>query len=140
MAIIYDKVHKKNPFDRSTKWYASVKTIKQVDEHEVARLIADETTLNPYEAQMAIAQLEKVLLRLLKSGYSVRLGNWASFSVTVSSDGADTPEEVSANLIKEVHANCRFSPAFRNELQRAKFVSVAKLLGQSGRTENEGQD
>lgn len=57
MAIIYDKVAKKSPQDKSVKWYASVKTIKQVDDKEVARLIADETTLNPKEAEMAIAQL-----------------------------------------------------------------------------------
>lgn len=56
MAIIYDKVAKKNPINKSVKWYASVKTIKQVDDKEVARLIADETTLNPKEAEMAIAQ------------------------------------------------------------------------------------
>lgn len=75
MAIIYDKVAKKSPQDKSVKWYASVKTIKQVDDKEVARLIADETTLNPNEALMAIAQLEKVLLNLLKSGYSVKMGD-----------------------------------------------------------------
>lgn len=36
---------------------------------------------------MTIAQLEKVMLNLLKSGYSVKLGDRESFSATVSSNG-----------------------------------------------------
>ena len=49
----------------------------------------DETTLTPKEAEMAIVQLEKVMLNLLNGGYSVKLGDWASFSATVSSSGAE---------------------------------------------------
>lgn len=127
MAIIYDKVAKKSPQDKSVKWYASVNTIKQVDDKEVARLIADETTLNPNEALMAIAQLEKVLLNLLKSGYSVKMGDWASFSVSVNSRGVGTPDAVSANLIEKVNVNCRLSPSFKESLNKAEFVPAEKF-------------
>ena len=127
MAIIYDKVEKKSPISKEPKWYVSVKTIKQVDDKEVARLIADETTLNPQEALMAIAQLEKVMLNLLKGGYSVKLGDWASFSASVSSHGVDKPEDVNASLVKEVKANCRFSPSFKESLNRAEFVPATKF-------------
>lgn len=34
MAIIYDKVAKKNPQDKRVKWYVSVRTTKQVDDKE----------------------------------------------------------------------------------------------------------
>ena len=44
-----------------------------VDESEVAMLIAEETTLNPMEAAMAIRQLRKVMQRLLLDGKSVKL-------------------------------------------------------------------
>jgi len=127
IAIIYDKVAKKSPQDKSVKWYASVKTIKQVDDKEVARLIADETTLNPKEAEMAIAQLEKVKLNLLKGGYSVKMGDWASFSVSVNSRGVEKQEEVSANLIEKVNVNCRFSPSFKERLGKAEFVPSSKF-------------
>lgn len=129
MAIIYDKVAKKNPITKTVQWYASVKTIKQVDDLEVARLIADETTLNPQEALMAIAQFEKVLLNLLKGGYSVKMGTWASFSASVTSRGVDTAAEVNAGLVKEVRANCRFSPSFKESLNRAEFVPAEKFKG-----------
>ena len=62
--------------------------------------LADETTLNPSEAMMAIRQLRKILLRRLLGGESVKLGNWGSFSVTLSSLGVPTKEEVNAKNIK----------------------------------------
>ncbi len=130
MAIIYDKVKKKNPMSGEVKWYVSAKTIKQVDDKEVARLIADETTLNPKEAEMAIAQLEKVMLNLLKNGYSVKMGDWASFSVTLSSHGVASAAEVDAKLVKGVNANCRFSPSFKESLNKAEFVPAAKFKGE----------
>lgn len=127
MAIIYDSVAKKIPQTKEVRYYASVKTIKQVGEKEVAKLIADETTLNPKEAEMAIAQLQKVMLNLLKGGYSVKLGDWASFSVAVSSGGVTTKEAVTASIIKKVNVNCRFASAFRESINKADFVPVSKF-------------
>lgn len=98
-----------------------------MDDKEVARLIADETTLNPKEAEMAIAQLEKVLLNLLKGGYSVKMGDWASFSVSVNSRGVATKDEVTANLIEKVNVNCRFSPSFKESINKAEFVPADKF-------------
>lgn len=127
MAIIYDKVAKKSPQDKSVKYYASIKTIKQVDDKEVAQLIANETTLNPKEAEMAIAQFEKVLLYLLKNGYSVKMGDWASFSVSASSEGVEKPEDVTASLIKKLNVNCRFSTSFKESINKAEFVPASKF-------------
>lgn len=104
-----------------------MKTIKQVDDKEVARLIADETTLNPHEALMAIAQLEKVMLQLLKGGYSVKLGDWASFFLTASSEGVERPEDVTANLIKQVNVRCRFGKEFKDNLSKTEFVPASKF-------------
>lgn len=50
-----------------------------MDEHEVAKLVADETTLNPKEAEKAVYQLEKVMERLLLDGHTVQLGELGSF-------------------------------------------------------------
>lgn len=43
------------------KWYGVQKSMKKMTESEVAELVADETTLNPAEALMAIRQLRKVV-------------------------------------------------------------------------------
>ena len=70
MSIFLKPVQRTNPLkpDEAKKWYPVQYTTKMVDENEVAMLIADETTLNPMEAAMAIRQLRKVVQRLLGGG------------------------------------------------------------------------
>lgn len=129
MAILVKPVKRHNPTDPDApkKWYVTQVTTAQVDETQVAMDLAEETTLNPSEAMMAIRQLRKVLLRRLLSGESVKLGNWGSFSVTISSTGADTKEEVTARNIKSVNLNFQADEAFKTDLQKATFAWVDKL-------------
>ena len=94
-----------NDEDAPKKWYVTQVTAAQVDETQVAMDLADETTLNPSEAMMPIRQLRKILIRRLLGGESVKLGNWSSFSVTLSSTGAETKEAVTARNIKSVNLN-----------------------------------
>lgn len=56
MSVFFNKVERGNPLDATApkKWYATLKTINQVGESEVAKLISDETTLNRKEAEMAL--------------------------------------------------------------------------------------
>ena len=123
MAILLKTVARKNPNDKEAapKFYPVQSTIKQVDESTVAELIADETTLNPAEALMAIRQLRKVLIRELLNSNSVKLGNWGSFSITLSTEGADTAANVKATNVKQI--NVRFTPGteLKEGLQKAQF-------------------
>ena len=139
MAILVKPVQRVNPSDEDApkKWYVTQVTTAQVDETQVAMDLADETTLNPSEAMMAIRQLRKILLRRLLGGESVKLGNWDSFSVTLSSTGAETKEEVTARNIKSVNLNFQPDEAFKTDLQKATFAWVDKLAG--GRTPNNSQ-
>lgn len=139
MAILVKPVQRVNPSDEDApkKWYVTQVTTAQVDETQVAMDLADETTLNPSEAMMAIRQLRKILLRRLLGGESVKLGNWGSFSVTLSSTGAETKEEVTARNIKGVNLNFQPDEAFKTDLQKATFAWVDKLAG--GRTPNNSQ-
>lgn len=102
-------------------------TAAQVDETQVAMDLADETTLNPSEAMMAIRQLRKILLRRLLGGESVKLGNWDSFNITLSSTGAETKEAVTARNIKGVNLNFQPDEAFKTDLQKTTFAWVDKL-------------
>jgi len=129
MPILLNKVERSNPISRVKKWYATIKTTNQVKESTVARQIADETTLNRKEAEMALAQLEKVLLSNLLSSRSVQLGDWGSFHLTCNSEGYDTKKEVTAKAVKGL--NIRFVPgkALREALKSASFMFADNLSG-----------
>lgn len=128
MAILLKTMMRKDPLDKDAapKYYPVQKTIKMIDETTVAEQIADETTLNPAEALMAIRQLRKVLLRELMNSNSVKLGNWGSFGITLSTEGADNRESVKATHVKKV--NVRFTPGteMKASLNRAQFEWIDK--------------
>jgi predicted histone-like DNA-binding protein len=98
-----------------------------VREKEVAKLLADETTLNPKEAEMSLYQLLKVIIRLLLDGHTVQLGELGSFRLTVRSEGSETEDEVNANKIKSVHINFVASNELREQINNATFIDASNL-------------
>jgi predicted histone-like DNA-binding protein len=128
MPVIYNKVERPLPGNPQTKkWYAVLRMLGQVSEKEVARQIADETTLNPKEAEMALDQFRKVLIRLLLDSRSVQLGDWGSFRLTCNSKAHDTREEVNAHSIEKF--NIRFTPGkeLKKAIARARLESAESL-------------
>ncbi|MBP3227155.1 MAG: DNA-binding protein [Bacteroidaceae bacterium] len=124
MPVIYKKQPKRSLKDKSVRYFPTVKSVKLIREREVAKLLADETTLNAKEAEFALVQLQKILLRELQQGNTVQLGDWASFFLTVASDGTEKKEDCTASLIKTVRCHCRFTPSFRETLQKSEFVPL----------------
>jgi predicted histone-like DNA-binding protein len=128
MPVFLNKVERYNPLTSVKKWYVTLKTVMQVSEREVAIQIADETTLNRKEAEMALSQFEKVLIANLLSGNSVKLGDWGSFYLTCNSAAADSKEALTVNAVRGL--NIRFSPgkALKAAISKANFVFVENLI------------
>ena len=129
MAVFFNRMERNNPFKPTEpkKWYPVLRTVNQVSEKDVARMISDETTLNPKEAEMAVAQLKKVLIQLLLEGHSVQLGDWASFYLTCNSFGSTTKAEAGAQNITRL--NVRFSAGkdLKNEIKKATFKDAESM-------------
>ncbi len=129
MAIFYNKVQRKNPSEPTepAKWYPALRRINQLKEKQVAMEIADETTLNPKEAEMALSQFKKVLIRALLGGQSVQLGDWGTFYLTLSSEGSATEAEVTSAKVKKI--NIRFQPGkeLKEAINKAEFLEAATL-------------
>jgi predicted histone-like DNA-binding protein len=98
-----------------------------VKEREVAKLLADETTLNAKEAEMAVSQLLKVVSTLLLNGNTVQLGSLGSFRVTAATEGSDTEEEVTAAKIKKLNLRFTESEELKDMLKKASFKDAATL-------------
>jgi predicted histone-like DNA-binding protein len=98
-----------------------------VKEREVAKLLADETTLNAKEAEMAVSQLLKVVTTLLLNGSTVQLGSLGSFRVTATTEGADTEVAVTAANIKKINVRFSESEDLKKLLEKATFKDTATL-------------
>jgi predicted histone-like DNA-binding protein len=130
MSLFYNKAQRANPLhpEDIRLWFIFLKSIGQIGEKEVAKLLSDETTLNRKEAEMALAQFEKILIRLLLDGHSVQLGDWGSFYLTCSCKGSETKEGATVHNIKEL--KIRFVPgkALKAALKDATFLAAESLV------------
>ena len=142
MSIFLKPVRRGNPSDPEApkKWYPVQCTTKLVDENEVAELIADETTLNPMEAVMAIRQLRKVVQRLLLDGKSVKLGDWGTFNITLNTEGELTKDQLTAHNVKRVNINFQAGDDLKTSMQRADFVWLNKIDGTDGNAVEDVED
>ena len=134
MPIFYNRVRRKsNPSDKDSawKWYPVAKAIKRATQKEIAKYIARETTLNPKEAEMAIAMMAEATEFYLKHGYTVSMGDWASFNLTLSSDGTDKEEDCGPSKVNKVVPHCRFAKSFITRLQ----IDNEYLIGTSMESE-----
>ncbi|MEY8612760.1 HU family DNA-binding protein [Parabacteroides segnis] len=138
MGILVKAIQRINPRNKNAakKWFAVQNSAGLVSETKVAELIADETTLNPAEALMSIRQLYKILLRLLLSGNSVKLGNWGTFSITLNCKGVEKREDLKATDIIRVNVNFQPGEDMKTALQKAEFIWIDKLV--EGKTNTGG--
>ncbi len=129
MSLLYNKVQRGNPAkpEEPKKWYLSLKSLGMVGEKEVARQIADETTLNPKEAEMALAQFEKILQRLLLDGHTVQLGDWGFFQLTISCEGAETEKEAVVANVKKINIRFKAGKSLQEAVNKATFIPASSL-------------
>jgi len=129
MAIFYNKTERGNPSNTAApkKWYPVLKSTGLVKEREVAKLLADETTLNPKEAEMAVSQLLKVVTNLLLNGNTVQLGSLGSFRLTAKTEASNTKAEVTGTKIKKVNVRFTESKDLKDTLAKATFRDAASL-------------
>ncbi len=130
MPLFYNKVQRANPLKKEEpkKWYPVLKSVGMMEEKEVARKISDETTLNPKEAEMALAQLEKVLIDALLNGQTVSIGSWGSFQLTLHAEGSDTEKEVNPAKIKKINVRFQAGKALKEAIAKASFRQATDMV------------
>ncbi|GHT13626.1 hypothetical protein FACS189426_18800 [Bacteroidia bacterium] len=129
MALFFKKVQRGNPRnpDAPKLWHPILKSVGLVKEKQVAKLLADETTLNPKEAEMTLYQLLKVVTNLLLEGHTVQLGSLGSFRLTVRTEGSEKEEEANASKIKHLQLRFAASEEMRDQIKHATFKDVSTL-------------
>jgi predicted histone-like DNA-binding protein len=132
MALLFNKVERGNPANPGAPklWYLILKSVKLIKEKEVAQKVAEETTLNPKEAEMAVSQLLKVVPALLLEGHTVQLGSLGSFRLTLSSEGSATENEATASKIKRVNVRFTESEELKTAMKKATFTDISTLSKQ----------
>ncbi len=126
MSVNFKTVYRKNPQDRTLpgKHYAQYANKEYVDLEDLAEIILEISSISDSDCLAVINELEKAIVRELKKGNIVRLGKIGNFQISFSSDGVDTEEEVTANLIKSPRVLFRPTTRMKDMLSNLKFHKV----------------
>lgn len=129
MSLIYNKIARKKPGSNppQIKYYVTPKTIKLLTLRDIATRVAKNTTMSPQEVELVLNSMVDEMQLVLLSGYSVRLGDWASMHVTVTSEGADTAKLCTPDLVKRVNVRTEFSKEFRGKMNDVDWVAAEDI-------------
>jgi predicted histone-like DNA-binding protein len=122
MPLFYKRIKRANPLNRLIeKWFPVLKSIGVLKTKELAKLMSDETTMNPKEAEMAIYELVKIFKRELKQGRTISVDDFGTFMLTATGTGEDTEEAVSASNITGLNIRFRPSAEFKAEISKSEI-------------------
>jgi predicted histone-like DNA-binding protein len=103
MAVKLKKIQRKNPQNVSqAKWYLTQEKTGTVGVQEIAREIEGRSALSLGDVQSVLSNLVEILPVFLRLGQTIKLEGFGSFRISVTSDGTETAEELSARNVKGV--------------------------------------
>jgi predicted histone-like DNA-binding protein len=110
MSVKFNIVERGNPANPGApkKFYPSIQSSGRVSTRELAELASQMSTLSSVDMVAAIESFLTIIPRELAKGNIVELGDFGSFWLRSTSEGAETAETVRADQITNVMP--RFNP------------------------------
>jgi len=127
MPVKFTTTPKKDPrnLEADPKYYAIVKSDGRVDTIGVAKSINSMSTVSNADTVAVLEAFLHVVPEKLSDGKIVELGDFGSFRVSVSSEGADLPEDVTARNITGSKVIFKPGKRFKQMLATMEFQKEA---------------
>jgi predicted histone-like DNA-binding protein len=121
--ILYSLIQKVNPRDLEAprKYYAVKQPQGNVTVWELAARISRESMLGIIETTAVIEALLQSIPELLAEGKLVQLGEFGSYRLTLSSEGAESPETFNVGMITSPNLIFRAGREFQDKLSQVKY-------------------
>ncbi len=123
MSIKYKTVARKNPREQQlpAKFYANAVSVSKINLKTLAKTISKRTSLDHVDAEAVVSATVDIILEELADGNMVQLGDLGSFSVSLSSTGAETEDKFSAASIEKARIIYRPGAELKNMLKTLKY-------------------
>ena len=124
MTVKFNIVERANSSDRTAlgKYYPSIQFTGRVTTREVAEMAAERSTLSTMDMMAAIESFLAIIPQQLAKGNIVELGDFGSFWLKTSSDGAELPDAVSAGQITTILPRFRPGKKFKGVLKTIEYM------------------
>jgi len=102
MSVKYVLVERGNPMNVQApkKFYAIAKSAGEITLKQLSKDISSRSTVNSSDTLAVLDSLIQQLVKELEAGRIVRLGDFGSFQLSLSSEGAESAEKFSSSYIK----------------------------------------
>jgi predicted histone-like DNA-binding protein len=135
MAIRLKKIVKVNPQDRhQSKFYLVQESVGVVDIYSMAKKIARGEDTTEGNVLAVFTGLLHEMSSMLALGQTIRLGAFGSFHLSVQSEGADTPEALTAHNVKHVKVVFYPGTELRDALGHLSFHIESSGFGDATET------
>lgn len=123
MAVKYNVIQKAYPGGSGDpkKFYASSVADGEVSLRNLSKEIAQTSSVSESDVYATLIDLAKMLSKHLSDGKIVRLGDFGSFQISISSEGVDTANKVNSTLIKGAKILFRPGLDLRDTLATLKY-------------------
>jgi predicted histone-like DNA-binding protein len=123
MAVKFNVIERGNPLKPNDpkKFYASSNADGEITLKALSKRISSMSTVNSGDVLAVLDLLIQVCSEELASGKIVRLGDFGSFQVTISSEGQATADKVNANSVKGAKLQFRPGKELKNMLTTLEF-------------------
>jgi len=124
MAVTYVVVPRGNPSKPAEpkKFYAQAKSSGELTFRKLSKEISEgSTTVSDTDVLAVLNDLVKILKRHLDNGSIVRFGDFGSFQITVSSDGAEEASKFNSSLIRKPKVTFRPGIDLREMMNNLKY-------------------
>lgn len=116
-------VKKVNPRNTDeTKYYLVPVYAGELTLNELAELISDASTVNVADVAAVLKALAKQLPIFLQKGFIIELGDFGRLRLSISTDGKENADELSANDIIKVRIIFVPSAAIKEKLKSTSFT------------------
>jgi predicted histone-like DNA-binding protein len=123
MSVQYVIIERGNPLNMAApkKFYAMAKSAGVVTLKQLSKDISARSTVNSSDTLAVLDSLVQQLTKELEEGRIVRLGDFGSFQLSLSSEGADTAEKFNSSMVKKSKILFRPGIDLRNMLATVSY-------------------
>jgi len=122
----YKVIPRKNPRspEEPQKFYAQIVRPDKISLDELADRISEISPVSKLDTKSVLIAFTQVLPEYFLKGSSIDIGDLGYFQATIKSNGADTEEDFTSDLIKTFKVSYHPSSEVKDKFKAVKYIKV----------------